>query len=81
MDIEINARSSLFVNFKSNLKFVSTKVYVTQPIGWGLEKPQQPIREAGKFKISFVGNWQREKKKEKSGLRRKLKVSTLNIQI
>ena len=79
MDIEINARSSLFVNFKSNL--VSIKVYVTQPIGWGLEIPQQPIREAGKFKISFVGNWQREKKKEKSGLRRKLKVSTLDIQI
>ena len=31
--------------------------------------------------LSSVGNWQREKKTEKSGIRRKLKVSTLDIQI
>ena len=31
--------------------------------------------------FSLVGNWQLEKRQKKSGLRRKLKVSTLDIQI
>ena len=40
----------LFLFILSN-KHVSRKVHVTQPIEWLLEKPEQPIREAGIFDI------------------------------
>ena len=34
---------------KFDLKFVSTKVYITQPIKLALDKPEQPIREPENF--------------------------------
>ena len=34
-----------------SIKHVTKKVNITQPIKWRLEKPNQPIREAGKFEI------------------------------
>ena len=64
------------------------KVNITQQIEWGLENPEQPIREAGKFEILRVISrvnfyWSEtgseSKRKKKSGLIKKLKVSALDI--
>ena len=65
-------------------------MYLTQPIEWPFENSEKPIREAGYLKFCAPFNeWARigpskygySKCEKKSGLRRKLKVSTLDIQI
>ena len=56
-------------------------MYVARPIEWRLEKPHQPIREAGKLKF-FRTICQEHKKREKERIKHvKLKVSTLYNQI
>ena len=56
-------------------------MYVARPIEWRLEKPDQPIREAGKLKF-FRTICQEHKKREKERIKHvKLKVSTSDIKI
>ena len=74
-----------------NLKYVSTEVYIAQPIEWRKEengKANHRSREVWNFarylmsELSLVRNWQREKKREKERIKHvKLKVSTLYNQI
>ena len=83
----------LFLLISRLLKFVLTKVYITLPIEWRLEKPEQPIRKSVKrenlkFCAPFnewtlIGQTKYEylKREKKSGLRRKLKVFTFDVQI
>ena len=58
MDIEINALSAFFLNVNLILSLYQPKVHITQPIEWGLEKPEQPIKEAGNFKFCApINEW------------------------
>ena len=63
---------------------VSTKVFYNSTNRVGLEKLEHSIKEAGKFDILRF-HWseicKERKRKKRSGLRRKSKVSTLDSQI
>ena len=87
VDIEINAWSSIFVIFKINLIlsfYQQNCVYnLTNQVR---EKAEQLIMEAGKFEILSAilwenSYWSETGREKKSGLRRKLMVSTLDIPI
>ena len=55
-------------------------MYITKPIEWGLKKPEEPIREAGKFEILraiylglIVRKLGEEKEKGKERIKKEIK--------
>ena len=87
VDMETNTWSSLSLNFKINLILSLYQQKWMEHIQlWGVWRNQNSqIREAGKFEILrailWVNSYWSAQGEKKSGLRRELKVSTLDIQI